>query len=200
MSKVALRRKQLWRRSESYGRAFGICLALPLHELQYGHFTLVPMEATMNGVDYLNDDGDYINDDGALALHALLVEDDELDAEILITLAGMNGACAIHFTRARTLAEAARIVAGSKFDMYFVDFHLDEGSSLKLLASLEQAGARPVVVSNLTLGDVERYRLNQGGVRFLSKGDCSPMRISALVRDALQARTQSNATLAAAAE
>jgi DNA-binding NtrC family response regulator len=126
--------------------------------------------------------------DEIFALEALLVEDDDLDAEILTTMADMNGACAIHFTRARTIIEAAHIMARSKFDIYFVDFCLGESSSLKLLASLEHSGARPVVVSNITRRDVERYRLNHGGVRFLAKGDCSPTRISDLVREALDAR------------
>jgi DNA-binding NtrC family response regulator len=143
---------------------------------------------------------DYRISGGALALQALLVEDDDLDAEILTTMAGMNEECAIHFTRARTLFEATRIVERAKFDLYFVDFRLDEGSSLKLLASLEQAGARPIVLSNLSSGDVESYRLNYGAVRFLSKGDCSPTRINALVRDALHARTRQDSALEAATE
>ena len=150
-------------------------------ELPYGHLNSFLAGFAMNG------DSQMLANE-IFALEALLIEDDDLDAEILTTIADMNGACAIHFTRARTLHEAAHFMSRSKFDIYFVDFCLGESSSLKLLASLEQSGARPVVVSNITSREAEHYRLNQGGVRFLAKGDCSPTRISDLVREALNAR------------
>lgn len=121
-------------------------------------------------------------------LEALLVEDDDLDAQVLKTFADMNGECDIRFTHARTLTEARRLTRNSRFDIYFVDLHVGEGSALALLAHLERDGARPVVISNVSAREVEQYRLNAGGIRFLSKGDCSPARLGALVREALVAR------------
>ena len=121
-------------------------------------------------------------------LEALLVEDDDLDARILQTLADMNGACAIRFTHARTLNEANALTQGGKYDMYFIDLNVGEGSALTLLAKLELAGARPVVVSNVSPSEIRRYRLNAGGLRFLSKGDCTAARLGALVQEALAAR------------
>jgi DNA-binding response OmpR family regulator len=135
----------------------------------------------------MNDAADYA-ENPICSLQALLVEDDELDAEIFRTFGGMNGECPIHFTHARTIDEATRILERRKFDLYFVDLCVGKGSSLNLVVSLEMSGARPVVVSNLTLREADQYRLNQGGVRFLPKGDCSPTRIGALAREALRAR------------
>ncbi len=128
-----------------------------------------------------------VRDSGA-ALEALLVEDDELDARILKTLAEMNGECVVRFTHARTLTEAKALTRDSKYDMYFIDLNLAEGMALSLLDRLERAGARPVVVSNVSPCDVRRYRLDGGGVRFLPKGDCTPASVGALVREALAAR------------
>lgn len=131
----------------------------------------------------LHDDGDVAAD-----LEALLVEDDDLDARILKTLADMNGECVVRFTHARTLTEAKALTRDGKYDMYFIDLNLQEGSALSLLAKLEQSGARPVVVSNVSPHEARRYRLDQGGVRFLPKGDCTPASVGALVREALTAR------------
>jgi DNA-binding NtrC family response regulator len=125
---------------------------------------------------------------GAAELEALLVEDDDLDARILTTLAGMNGECAIRFTHARTIREAKALTQDGKFDMYFIDLHVGEGSALSLLANLENAGARPVVVSNISPAEAKLYRLDAGGVRFLSKAECTAARVSALVHEALAAR------------
>jgi DNA-binding NtrC family response regulator len=151
------------------------------HAFPQGHLKSIDVGFSMN--DFADNVANAI-----CSLQALLVEDDELDAEIFKTIGGMNGECAIHFTHARTLDEAARILERRKFDLYFVDLCVGEGMSLTLLANLEMSGARPVVVSNLTLREAEQYRLNQGGVRFLAKGDCSPTRIGALAREALRAR------------
>jgi DNA-binding NarL/FixJ family response regulator len=131
--------------------------------------------------------GDIVADE-ICSLQALQVEDDDLDAEILRTFAAMNGEFEIYFTRACTIDEALRILQLRKFDLYFIDLFVGDESSLNLLTSLEMSGARPVVVSNITLREAEQYRLNQGGVRFLAQGDCSPMRIGALAREALRAR------------
>lgn len=126
---------------------------------------------------------------GAAHLEALLVEDDDLDARILKTLAGMNGECVVRFTHARTITEAKALTRDSKYDMYFIDLNVGEGSALALLANLERAGARPVVVSNVSRSEAKRYRLDAGGMRFLPKGDCTPASVGALVREALDARS-----------
>ena len=127
-------------------------------------------------------------EEGAVALEALIVEDDELDARILKTFANMNGEYRVHFTHARTLSEAKALTRDSKYDVYFVDLMLAGGMALSLLDALERAGARPVIVSHVSPRDVRRYRLDTGKVRFLSKGDCTPARVGALLREALAAR------------
>jgi DNA-binding NtrC family response regulator len=127
----------------------------------------------------------------ANALEALLVEDDDLDARILRTLADMNGECAVRFTHARTITEAQALTQDGKYDMYFIDLNVGDGSALTLLTKLERAGARPVVVSNVSPVDVQRYRLDAGGMRFLSKGECTAARVGALVHEALEARRAS---------
>jgi DNA-binding response OmpR family regulator len=127
-----------------------------------------------------------IDDDAAL--EALLVEDDDLDARILKTLAGMNGQCAVRFTHARTLKEAKALTRDGAYDIYFIDLNLAEGSALSLLAKLERAGARPVVVSNVSPHEAKLYRLDEGGMRFLPKGECTAASVGALVREALVAR------------
>jgi len=125
---------------------------------------------------------------GPGALEALLVEDDDLDARILQMLADMNGECAVNFTHARTITEAKALTRDSKYDMYFIDLHVGEGSALSLLANLERAGVRPVVVSNVTASEARRYRLDAGGLRFLPKSECTRDSVGALVREALVAR------------
>ena len=125
---------------------------------------------------------------GPGALEALLVEDDDLDARILQMLADMNGECAVNFTHARTITEAKALTRDSKYDMYFIDLHVGEGSALSLLANLERAGVRPVVVSNVTASEARRYRLDAGSLRFLPKGECTAASVGALVREALNAR------------
>ena len=125
---------------------------------------------------------------GKCALEALLVEDDDLDAQVLTAFADMNGECEVRVTRARTLREAGQLARDGHYDLYFVDLHLGEASSLGLLARLECSGARPVVLSNVSPQEAEQYRLNEGALRFLSKGECSPARIGAFVREALEAR------------
>ena len=121
-------------------------------------------------------------------IEALLVEDDDIDAQVLTSFAGMNGACEVHITRARTVREAGELARSARYDLYFVDLHLGEASSLGLLARLEDSGARPVVLSNASALEVEQYRLNSGSLRFLPKSECSPARIGALVQEALDAR------------
>ena len=125
---------------------------------------------------------------GPGALEALLVEDDDLDARILQMLADINGECAVNFTHARTITEAKALTRDSKYDMYFIDLHVGEGSALSLLANLERAGVRPVVVSNVTASEARRYRLDADGMRFLPKSECTRDRVGALVREALVAR------------
>jgi DNA-binding response OmpR family regulator len=125
---------------------------------------------------------------GVGALEALLVEDDDLDARILQMLADMNGECAVNFTHARTITEAKALTRDGKYDMYFIDLNVGEGSALSLLANLERAGVRPVVVSNVTASEARRYRLNAGSLRFLPKSECTPASVGALVREALVAR------------
>ena len=125
---------------------------------------------------------------GPGALEALLVEDDDLDARILQMLADMNGECAVNFTHARTITEAKALTRDSKYDMYFIDLNVGEGSALSLLANLERAGVRPVVVSNVTASEARRYRLDAGGLRFLPKSECTRDSVGALVREALVAR------------
>jgi len=126
--------------------------------------------------------------DRAEALEALLVEDDDLDANILTAYAGMYEECAIHFTRARTVGEALRLTRDAQFDLYFVDFNLGERSTLRLLTALERDGRRPVVISSISLQEAERYRLNSGALRFLPKGDVSAASLHPLASEALCAR------------
>jgi len=122
------------------------------------------------------------------ALEALLVEDDDLDARILQMLADMNGECAVNFTHARTITEAKALTRKGKYDMYFIDLNVGEGSALALLANLERSGVRPVVVSNVSPSEARRYRLDAGSLRFLPKGECTAASVGALVREALNAR------------
>jgi len=122
------------------------------------------------------------------ALDALLVEDDDLDARILTAYADMNADRPIRFTRARTVAEALRLSGGGRYDLYFVDFNLGERSTLRLLATLEHAGARPVVISSISLNEAELYRLTTGRLRFLAKGDICAASLHALADEALRDR------------
>ena len=119
-------------------------------------------------------------------LDALLVEDDDLDARVLAAFADMNADRPIRFTRARTVAQALALTGASRFDLYFVDFNLGDRSSLRLLTTLEQAGARPVVISSLSPQEAEHLRLNSGGLRFLAKGDICAARLHALASEALR--------------
>ena len=122
------------------------------------------------------------------ALKALLVEDDDIDADILTLFVRMNSEYEVEITRASSLREAGRLARDCRYDLYFVDLHVGGGSALGFLARLEGSGARPVVLSNASAQEAERYRLNAGALRFLSKSECSAARIGALVREALDAR------------
>jgi two-component system sensor histidine kinase/response regulator len=128
-------------------------------------------------------------------VRALLVEDDDIDADIVLIYAGMSERFNFDFTRVTNIANAWEALKAESFDLCLVDYWVGQETSLRLLTSLDRPGSHTatVVVSNISLRDVEILRIPSGGATFLSKGDCSPKSLENAVQAALQAKQYAQA-------
>ncbi len=123
-------------------------------------------------------------------LNVLLVEDDDVDARIVGMFAGMSEKYNFTLKRVKNVDNAWEALACEVFDLCFLDFLVGQQTTLKLLTSLERPNSRTatVVLSNISMRDVETFRIPAGGAYFLPKGDCSARNLDNAVQVALQSR------------
>src|ERR1700683_4887591 len=124
------------------------------------------------------------------SLRVLLVEDDDIDADIVSIYAGMSEKFDFDLTRVTNIAHAREALKSGAFDLCLVDYWVGQETSLRLLTSLDRPGSHTatVVLSNISLREVEMLRIPSGGATFLSKADCSVERLEDAVQAALQSR------------
>jgi DNA-binding NtrC family response regulator len=129
------------------------------------------------------------------SLRALLVEDDDIDARIVFIFAGMSEKFDFDFTRVTNIAHAQEALKSGAFDLCLVDYWVGQETSLRLLTSLDGPGSHTatVVLSNISLRDVEMLRIPSRGATFLSKGDCTAQSLENAVQAALQSRQYAHA-------
>jgi DNA-binding NtrC family response regulator len=127
---------------------------------------------------------------GRQLLRALLVEDDDTDARIVVIFAGMSEKYDFELTRVKNIDMAREALTHSDFDLCLLDYWVGHETSLRLLTTLERPGSlvATVVLSNISLRDVETLRIPAGGAFFLSKGDCSAKNLDNAVQAALHTR------------
>jgi DNA-binding NtrC family response regulator len=127
---------------------------------------------------------------GRQLLRALLVEDDDTDARIVVIFAEMSEKFAFELTRVRTIDMAREALTNGDFDLCLLDYWVGHETSLRLLTSLDRPGSltATVVLSNISVRDVETLRIPARGAYFLSKGDCSAKNLDNAVEVALNAR------------
>jgi DNA-binding NtrC family response regulator len=123
-------------------------------------------------------------------LRVLLVEDDDIDADIVSIFAGMSEKFDFDFTRVTNIPHAWEALKSGAFDLCLVDYWVGQETSLRLLTSLDRPGSHTatVVLSNISPRDVEMLRIPSRGATFLSKGDCSAQSLENAVQAALQSR------------
>ena len=128
-------------------------------------------------------------------LRALLVEDDDIDARIVFIFAGMSEKFDFDFTRVTNIAHAQEALKSGAFDLCLVDYWVGQETSLRLLTSLDRPGSHTatVVLSNISLREVEMLRIPSGGATFLSKGDCTAQSLENAVQAALQSKQYAHA-------
>jgi DNA-binding NtrC family response regulator len=129
------------------------------------------------------------------SLRVLLVEDDDIDARIVFVFAGMSEKFDFDFTRVTNIAHAQEALKSEAFDLCLVDYWVGQETSLRLLTSLDRPGSHTptVVLSNISLRDVEMLRIPSGGATFLSKGDCCAQSLENAVQAALESRQYAHA-------
>jgi two-component system, sensor histidine kinase and response regulator len=129
------------------------------------------------------------------SLRVLLVEDDEIDARIVVLFAGMSEKFNFELTHVKDIPHAWEALKSESFDLCLMDYWVGDQTSLRLLTSLARSGSHiaTVVLSNISPRDVETFRIPCGGAAFLSKGDCSPKNLENAVQAALQSRHCSHA-------
>ena len=129
------------------------------------------------------------------SLRVLLVEDDDIDADIVSIFAGMSEKFDFDFTRVASIANAKEALKAEAFDLCLVDYWVGEETSLRLLTSLDrpESHTATVVLSNISQRDVEMLRIPSGGATFLSKADCSAKSLENAVQAALQLKPHAQA-------
>jgi DNA-binding NtrC family response regulator len=129
------------------------------------------------------------------SLRVLLVEDDDIDARIVFIFAGMSEKFDFDFTRVTNIAHAQDALKSGAFDLCLVDYWVGRETSLRLLTSLDRPGSHTatVVLSNISLREVEMLRIPSGGATFLSKGDCTAQSLENAVQAALQSKQYAHA-------
>ena len=124
------------------------------------------------------------------SVKVLLVEDDDIDASIVLIFGGMSEKFNFDFTRVNDITTAWEALEAQAFDLCMVDYWVGQETSLRLLTSLDRPGSHTatVVLSNISPRDVEMLRIPSRGATFLSKGDCSAKSLENAVQAALQSR------------
>lgn len=129
------------------------------------------------------------------SLRVLLIEDDDIDAQIVDIYAGMSEKFDFELTRVENIDKAWEALKAEVFDICLVDYWVGDETSLRLLTSLErpECPTATVVLSNIPMRDVMSLRLPSRGAAFLSKGDCSAKALDYAVGVALQSRGYAHA-------
>jgi len=129
------------------------------------------------------------------SLRVLLVEDDDIDASIVHIFASMSEKFNFDLTRVKDIDNAWEALKAEAFDICFVDYWVGDQTSLRLLTSLDRPESQvaTVVLSNISMRDVESLRIPARGATFLSKGDCSAKNLEDAVQVALQSRQYAHA-------
>jgi DNA-binding NtrC family response regulator len=127
---------------------------------------------------------------GRQSLRVLLVEDDDTDARIVSMYAGMSEKYDFALKRVKNIDKAWEALQDENFDLCFLDYLVGQQTSLKLLTSLDRPESQiaTVVLSNISMRDVETFRIPSGGAFFLAKGECSAKNLDNAVQIALRSR------------
>ena len=122
------------------------------------------------------------------ALHVLLVEDDDTDAELVrVLLASMDLPREVSLVRTRTLADAMDLLQQASFELALLDLTLPDGSGLEVLEALRarHPDLPIIVVTGLVADRLPHETRMRGAHEFLAKGRVEADIFAASVRHAL---------------
>lgn len=132
------------------------------------------------------------------AIKLLLVEDDNVDAELFID--ALNACLEVEYftTHAETQARALEILDDdAEFDIILTDLHLPDSSGLDTFRDIyQQSVDTPVVVlTGLDDSKLSLEALKEGAQDYISKGDINPQMLQRVIRYSIERqRMQSKIT------
>jgi DNA-binding NtrC family response regulator len=120
-------------------------------------------------------------------LRGLLVEDDDVDAQIVALMTAMMSGYDLTLLRVGSVAAAQAAIREETFDLYLVNSWLGDVAALRF-AQAHEATARPagvIMLSNIRRADADSLNLRATGAVFLSKPSLSPERLELAIDKAL---------------
>lgn len=134
-------------------------------------------------------------------VHALLIDDDQGDFEFTRALLNQIEHPKITLDWVSTFQEGVDALSDNKYDLFFVDYFLEDRTGLDLLREASRRGVKSPMIMLTGRGshDVDIEAMRSGAADYLVKGEIDPDNVERAVRYAL-ARADGQAELLASEE